>query len=134
MKQQSVKEYGNGKTSEMLDAVVFAMHEAMRLHNAEAVHRLRVSIRRFEQAIRVFQQYFSVRGGKKVRKDLKKIMSAAGELRNLDVATELLQRAGAEAPNIAERRAAARTRLVSILKRIGRKDVGVRWRNALDVS
>ena len=48
------------KVEELIDTAVFALHDALRLHEADAVHRMRVSIRRLQQALRLFEQYFKL--------------------------------------------------------------------------
>jgi CHAD domain-containing protein len=92
------------------DAQQFAMEQASRLlrnltlqinrtvksSNAEAVHQVRVAIRRFSQAIAVCRSCFPGQlAGKEMRKTrrrLKKIMNAAGEVRNCDIAMKFVAR------------------------------------------
>lgn len=56
----------------------------------DAVHDLRVAIRRLNQALRVFPEVFGQAHVKKIRRRLKKLMTALGAVRNLDVAREVL--------------------------------------------
>lgn len=129
-----MKKYAVAKTNELLDAVVFAMHDAVRLHEAAAIHRMRVSIRRLQQALRLFAQFLSRKGVKTVNKDLRLAMKAAGALRNYDIATELLQDLNAVPGGLEQQRTAALAEFRQTVKRIIRKDAGVRWRNHLGLS
>ena len=119
------------KSGELIDTVVFALHDAQRLHEADAVHRLRVSIRRLQQALRVFRQYLKGPGVKRVRTQLKKAMQAAGDLRNQDIAIELIEKSGKDFPEIRAARTASKKAFRATLHQITKKDLGVKWRAAL---
>jgi len=56
------------------------------------VHDLRVSIRRFTQTVQVFKPCFSTKEVKRVQRASKKVMDLAGNVRDLDIAVELLGR------------------------------------------
>jgi CHAD domain-containing protein len=56
----------------------------------EAVHQLRVAIRRFTQAAAASNPCFSGKEARKIRRRLKKLMEAAGEVRDYDVALKLV--------------------------------------------
>ncbi|MEJ7607159.1 MAG: CHAD domain-containing protein [Bryobacteraceae bacterium] len=85
-----MREYARKKTLQLMEDTVFALHDAARLHDPESVHRMRVAIRRFQQALRTFAQYLPPDGVTKVRKQLKQAMDYAGRLRNYDIALELV--------------------------------------------
>ena len=129
-----MKRFALTKTGELLDTVVFAMHDAVRLREEEAVHKMRVSIRRLQQAIRLFRQFLPRRGVKTVRKELRKAIQAAGALRNYDIARDLLKEFDAVPENLDEHRSASLAEFRQTVKRIIRKDAGVRWRNQLGLS
>jgi len=59
--------------------------------DAESIHDLRVSIRRFVQCLKVFQQFFDLRASHKIRRRLEKLMDRCAAVRNCDVAIELLR-------------------------------------------
>ncbi len=87
---------------------------------AEAVHDLRVSIRRLSQCLRVFGQFFPEGRTRKRRRGLKKIMELAAEVRNRDVTMEFLAGAGcAPDPALARDRARAERRLRAALRKHG---------------
>lgn len=126
-----IRAFAVQKTQTLLNDVVFAMHDAVRRHDAEAVHRLRVSIRRCQQALRLFGEFFPEAGVQKIREHLRDVMKAAGELRNLDVATELLEQETRVVPELRLNRVDAQRQLDEKLRRLTRKDMGVRWREAI---
>jgi CHAD domain-containing protein len=119
------------RTQELIDNSVFALHEALRLHDMDAVHRMRVSVRKLQQALRIFGQYLNKSGIKKVRKQLKKCLSAAGHLRNFDIALELVARRGADVPELHTARAAAKRTFRATLRQVTKKDLGLKWRGEL---
>jgi CHAD domain-containing protein len=119
------------KFEELIDNVVFALHDAQRLHETDAVHRLRVSIRRLQQALRVFAQYLKTSGVKRVRTQLKKAMRAAGDLRNHDIAIELIKKNGKDFAEIHAARTASKKVFRTTLRQMTKKDLGVKWRAAL---
>ncbi len=87
----------------------------------EAIHDLRVAIRRFAQCVRGFGQFFDPDHARKARRQLRKLMKHCGEVRNRDVVIHLLQEAGlAEAPAVArleQQRLGAEKDLVCALSR-----------------
>ena len=119
------------KTQELIDNSVFALHEAVRLQDSDAVHRMRVSARRLQQALRVFRQYFNKSGVRRIRKQLKSCLKAAGELRNHDIAIELLDKYGADVPEVHADRSAAKREFRSTVRRVTNKDLGLKWRSEL---
>jgi CHAD domain-containing protein len=68
------------------------INRALKSCDARAVHQARVAIRRFNQGVAVYKPCFPAKDLRKCRRRLKKIMSAAGEVRNCDVADKFLDR------------------------------------------
>jgi CHAD domain-containing protein len=73
-------------------------------HDAEAIHKLRVAIRRFTQALRVFQDSFEHARVRKMRKRLRRLMDLCGTARNCDIALQVLEAAGVPADKTLRRR------------------------------
>ncbi len=57
--------------------------------SAEAIHQLRVSIRRLTESMRSLEEWVKSKRAGKLRDRLRPLMKAAGETRNFDVAVEL---------------------------------------------
>lgn len=73
-------------------------------HDVEAIHKLRVAIRRFTQALRVFRDSLDAAHARKMRKPLRKLMEPCGAARNCDIAPEVLEAAGVPADKTLRRR------------------------------
>jgi CHAD domain-containing protein len=103
---------------------------AIKSSNADAVHDLRVAIRRFTQAIAVTDL-------RKNRRRLKKMMADAGEVRNCDVALKLNNRFKAPQAvhlqsRLESRRKESEDVLVAGLIKWRDRRLSVKWRAALD--
>ncbi|MGE5648037.1 MAG: CHAD domain-containing protein [Acidobacteriota bacterium] len=136
MKEQSVsiRCHAERQTATLLRRMADQAGRAASSDDADTVHDLRVSIRRFSQALRIFRQFFPHGAAKKIRRRLKRLMAAASEVRNRDIALELLEQAG-EPRNerlVEERRRAGKD-LRAALKRWSRRNTQQRWRARLGV-
>jgi CHAD domain-containing protein len=71
------------------------MRRAMRIpEDAEAIHDLRVAIRRFTQCLRTFEQFLNRKHARKMRRRLRRLMDSCGAARNVDIACGVLEAAG----------------------------------------
>ncbi|PQO44363.1 CHAD domain-containing protein [Blastopirellula marina] len=82
-----ISDVGRAALSERLELVGYYLPLAAFKadENVEYVHQLRVSVRRSQAALELFQPLAPMRRSEKLRKRLKKIRKAAGEPRDLDV-------------------------------------------------
>jgi CHAD domain-containing protein len=126
------KRFGLATTEDLLHAAAEAVNRAVESPDPEAVHKMRVAIRRFQQGLRLFRQFLRKRAVQQVRRELKRIMEPAGQLRNFDIAIGLVRRAKADTADLKERRLHARNALVEALREIAQADLAVRWRNTLE--
>ncbi|HET9318928.1 MAG TPA: CHAD domain-containing protein [Bryobacteraceae bacterium] len=131
-----MRKYAVERTSILLRRMAFRMHRAARLHHADSIHDLRVSVRRFQQCLRVFQQFFPGGAVKKIHKRLHMVMELSGEVRNRDIALYLLRKAGpppdsALSAVLLEQKKHAQNELSRLLRRWGRRDVSRKWRSRL---
>ena len=62
--------------------------------NANSVHDLRTSIRRLSECLKTFDNLFPRGEAGRLRRKLRKLMQLAGEVRNLDIAGSLFEKAG----------------------------------------
>ena len=130
----SMRQFAVAQTAELVNAAVDALMLAAQSPGAEAVHKMRVSIRRLQQALRLFSQFLRKRGVDRVRKQLKAIMTAAGELRNHDIAIALVKRLGTPMPVLVERRIVAKQSLSDVLLRMVEPDLRERWTRQLRIE
>jgi CHAD domain-containing protein len=86
------QEFAARQTRRLSRQLAVQINRALKSCDARAVHQVRVAIRRFNQGVAVCKPCFPAKDLRKCRRRLKKIMSAAGEVRNCDVADKLLDR------------------------------------------
>ena len=92
--------------------------ETLHTCGGDQVHDLRVSIRRFNQALRACEFDFSSHKARKMKKRIKKTMLFAGEVRNLDVAMECLRKWHyKDHDSLLEKRQLAATELIGSLNK-----------------
>jgi CHAD domain-containing protein len=127
----SMQAFAQTKILELIDTAVGALNDAAKSPEADAVHRLRVSIRRLQQALRIFKQYLKPAGVKRVRKQLKKTMTAAGHHRNHDIALKLLKNSAAKFPELHQGRTSAGDDLNSALQSLVSQNPSSKWPDEL---
>ena len=100
----------------------------------EAIHDLRVAIRRLSETLRVFKDLFPGGAAKAVRKDLKTAMRRAGRTRNCDIARELMAKARMPASaELTDDRDQAAKDLADMLSRWNKKARSQKWQEHLHV-
>ncbi len=134
-----LRRYACEQISDRLGALAYQVGSAAKKPNAEAVHDLRVAVRRFGQSLEIFCSVLPQRPLKKVRKRLRRVMREAAEIRDRDVALELLVQAGVPKDDPLARRLAADRRqaegmLVQRVKRWQRNNFSAKWRSALQLT
>jgi hypothetical protein len=132
----SMREFAIAKTATLLEEAVAAIQVAAGTPDEAAVHKMRVAIRRLQQALRIFRQYFKASGVKYVKDQLRAIMQIAGELRNQDIGIELVQRKRADAAvgHFKRKRGEYKQDLESLLQQYGVRDFAVDWRQKLGLD
>jgi CHAD domain-containing protein len=133
-----MREYARLQTSILLRRLAFQVNRAATSGHADSIHDLRVAIRRLSRCLRAFSQFFPGREWKKIRRQLRGLMQAAGAVRDRDIALELLAEAGvsrraAVAMRLeAERRSAGRDLRLEI-RRWESNDFSRKWRTRLEL-
>jgi CHAD domain-containing protein len=95
---KSLASFAEAQAAERLKTLAGNLREA-RAHpgQADPIHYLRVSIRRFTQTLRVFRDLWDHSHYRKMRRRLRKLMDLCGAVRNCDIAIEILEAAGVPA-------------------------------------
>ena len=100
------------------------------------MHDLRVAIRRLAQALAAFDSCFSTKEAKKIKRRLKKIMGLAGDVRDCDIALELLSKfksaPAAILTSFRKRRKEAERELTGALKRWSQRRTYSKWRAVIE--
>jgi CHAD domain-containing protein len=99
-----MREYAHQQTAILLRRLAMQVNRAARAGDPDAVHDLRVAIRRLSRCLRVFAQFYPGQGWKKMRRRLKDLLDACGSVRDRDVAMDLLAKAGFPPTSIVVRR------------------------------
>ena len=133
---EKIRPYARRQAAARLDRLAYEIGRSRKSADVEAVHDLRVSIRRLMSCLKSFPEFFSSAGKRKVRRRLREIMALAGEVRDLDIAIELGRQAGLPEESellakLAGERAEAAGRLRLLLKHSVKRGMTEKWRGRL---
>ena len=133
-----MREYVRQQTAALLRKWAAALHQAAKDAGPDSIHDVRVATRRLSRCLRVFAPFYPDSHWKKIRRQLSALMSAAGAVRDCDIAMELVQQAGARPRAAVMTRLAAERRkngddLLLEIRRWKRRSVQRKWKSRLDV-
>src|SRR4051812_41010903 len=94
----SMEDFANAHAARLFEKFSEEVKAASHDPDEKRIHDLRVCIRRLSQCLIVFEQFFRRRKTKIILKRLHGLMSLAANVRNRDIAIELI---GAANPNLA---------------------------------
>jgi CHAD domain-containing protein len=117
--------FARAQALERLAEVDKQMRWVRRHADPDAVHDMRVAIRRFSSVLQVFPACFSAKRAAKGRKRLKRILKLAGEVRDRDIALELAAQADAAQDGLGSRLERERRQAARNLRRALRRDARV---------
>jgi CHAD domain-containing protein len=131
-------EYALWQTATLLRRLAKQASQTARSSEPDAIHDLRVAIRRMKGCLALFAAFYPPRVRKALKKQLTDLMDACGEVRDRDIALRLLADAGAPAKSAAVRRLAAQRKgaageLVVVLKPWKKGRTSRRWRTRLEM-
>jgi CHAD domain-containing protein len=84
-----MKEYAQAVVAQLLERVAKELERAALQADEEAVHDVRVSIRRANQALRVFSGLVDGKAARGIRRRLKSVLDEASAVRDCDIAMGL---------------------------------------------
>ena len=134
-----MKEYVRAHTATLLRRLAYEVSRAAKSGDAEAIHDLRVAIRRFSRCLQVFSQFYPGQSWKKIRRRLAGLMEAAGAVRDLDIAIELIADTDGS-PNghliskLEGRRREAHRGLLDEVGHWNHRGFSKKWRNSLGLT
>ncbi|MGO9254970.1 MAG: CHAD domain-containing protein [Bryobacteraceae bacterium] len=133
-----MREYAHWQTSMLLRRLANELGKAAKSGKADAIHDLRVAIRRMNGCLRLFAQFYADRPRKQLHQELKTLMRASGEVRDRDIAMALLADAGvppssAVARRLGTERKDAAHELRGELKRWKSRGLLREWRKRLEL-
>jgi len=134
----AMDQFASAQAERLLGKLAIQVRHAAKHPNEEAIHDLRVSIRRFSQCLREFRQFFPRRHAHKILKKVEQVMDLAAEMRNRDIAIKLIGGDGnlaesALAAGLSEEREQAKQKLTKALANWRRRDFSRKWRPWLDI-
>jgi CHAD domain-containing protein len=108
-------------------------------HDADAIHDLRVSMRRLSQCIEMFAGFLDAAAVGKIGKKIKRLMNRCGAVRNCDITLDLLKAVkisehARSVRDIEKQRRDAETALIKQLKRWSGKGIRKDWWDRLFVE
>jgi CHAD domain-containing protein len=135
----TIEEHARTQTGLLLRRLALQVNRAAKSCDEEAVHDLRVSIRRLNRCLRVFSQFYPEGSWKKIRRRLKTLMEAAGPVRDMDIAMEFLAEMGVgkRSPlvhRLAESQRAARRELEHEVRTWKERGFAKKWRDTLGLN
>lgn len=135
----TIEEHARMQTGLLLRRLALQVNRAAKSCDEEAVHDLRVSIRRLNRCLRVFSPFYPDGTWKKIRRRLKTLMEAAGPVRDMDIAMEFLAEMGVGkhsplARRLAGSRRAARRELVREVRSWKERGFAKKWRTTLGLN
>ena len=105
-----------------IERLAFQANRTAKSPRPDAVHDLRVAIRRAEQALVTFRDHVPRKSLRRIRKQLKAVLSCAGALRDCDVAAKILAK-------IRQPGAAALGRRIQVSRKHAEKELLTRLRH-----
>jgi CHAD domain-containing protein len=134
-----MQDYVKLKTAELLRKFAAEVDRAAEDKDPDAVHDLRVAIRRLSRCLRAFAQFYPGRSWKKLRAQLSDLLHAAGAVRDRDIALELVAKAGfgpraALAIQLRAERDEAHGKFVAEVRRWRDRGFSRKWAGVLAVS
>jgi len=115
------------------------MEAALARREKKTVHDLRVAIRRFSEALKVFRSLLPEAEAKRIRKRLGKVMDAAAEVRDRDIALQFCKKAGLSEDDalwrrLARDRAKAERRLGRRIRKLHQAGLLPQWKDLLGLA
>jgi CHAD domain-containing protein len=116
-------DFAESRITYLLRKVTAGIRQTLRSARPDAVHDLRVSIRRFDQALLLFEPLLDRKDVRRTRRKLKQIRNLAGDIHTCDIAAQrLLQRFTAIRENLDTRRREESRSLIAALRSWINKD------------
>jgi CHAD domain-containing protein len=134
----NMKEFAHERIEALLARFASQARRAAENPDEEAVHDLRVSIRRLSGGLRAFSQFFPGKSWKQVRRELSPLMDAAAGVRDRDISLDLCKKAGLEegagiVARFTEDRSTAAGALQNALREWNKRHALQQWKGALEL-
>ena len=135
MAQIETRKFASDQADKRLGRLAFQINQTVKSRDAEAVHDLRVAVRRFSQVLRVFKPCFRGKEARRIRRELKQMMDLAGEVRNCDIALKLMaksrRRITGLPPKVQGLRREGERALIAFLRHWVDRKSSLKWRGVV---
>lgn len=135
----TLEAFARQRVAGLIDRLEAEVKRAATERHADAIHDLRVSIRRLTQALRAFRPMFGKKAIKQIRTRLREVMDAAAEIRSRDIALDLFK--AAEVPlhspacaQLRKQRQGHSRKLLTRIRGWHREQVCEQWRGLLQLK
>ena len=133
-----IRDFAVSQINRLLTDLAFEAHRATKSSDADAIHDLRVAVRRFDEALRLFPDFFQHREIKKIRKRLNRMMDLTSEIRNRDIALRYLGKEKIKDPVLRESlqrdRRIQEREFARMIRRWTSRDFSAKWRTGLSLD
>ncbi len=138
LRSLTIEEYARAQTEALLERLAWQVSHTAKRCDPESIHDLRVEVRHLTNCLRVFKQFFAKSERKEIRYQLQALRKLAGEVRNRDIALEVLASVLAAqdedlTTQLAKERKQAEGELVKALHRWTRRNLFRKWRGKLEL-
>jgi CHAD domain-containing protein len=133
-----MRRYSSWQTAKLLRKLAAEVRKTARSTEEDAIHDLRVTIRRLRACLRLFSQFYPGRARKELNREVKTLMHAAGDVRDRDIAMAFLKDTGVAADStpmrrLREQRQRAAGALQEALEDWKGPGVSRKWRKRLEL-
>jgi CHAD domain-containing protein len=133
-----VREFAHRQTAILLCRLATQLNRAARRCDPDAIRDLRVAIRHLSRCLRAFAQFYSGHGWKRMRRRLKDLLDACGNVHDRDLALEVLAKSGFPPESVVVRRLNldrhdALVELMTQLNRWKGRGTARKWREQLGI-
>lgn len=111
-----MREFAEAQVNAKLERVVAEIERTRTEMSEDAVHDLRVSIRRLAQALRLFGELLGKKAARALRQQVRPLLKCAGEVRNRDIAVGIVRRS--KTPGAAQLVKALKAERAALLKEL----------------
>ena len=133
-----IRDFAVHQINRLLSNLAFVAHRASRSRDPEAIHDLRVAIRRFAETLRMFPEFFPRWEIKKIRKRLDRMMDLTSEIRNRDIALDYLGTEKVKDPvlraGLQRDRRIHEREFTRMIRRWTSRDFSAKWRSGLSLN
>jgi CHAD domain-containing protein len=138
VKDAPIRDFAVSQMNRLLSDLAFEAHRATKSRDPEVIHDLRVAVRRFGEALRLFPEFFPHWEVKKIRKRLNRMMDLTSEIRNRDVALRYLGKEKVKDPvlraSLQRDRRIHEREFTRMIRRWTSRDFSAKWRIGLSLN